>query len=233
MKKSFLGTNPPILELSVIVGVQAESVKLEGGSVTGVWADASHELIEVNSPLLCEWFANWSDTPEKIVAFTKKYGPLHERPMFTDNDKGKAFTFTIQGWRSSQLEIRQLWSLKSPTLRGLPDELAASIKRSLAEGTFVDSGTAVTLVHGEVLQFLPGKATLRMNTLFRLIEMEVCACPREYLKVCRSCGTCFIEPDKRVVYCGKRVCRMQGKNESNKAAWHRNKAKWTTKHKSE
>jgi hypothetical protein len=64
MTKSFLGTNPPILELCVIVGVQAESVTLEGGSVTGVWADASHELIEVNSPL-CEWFANWSDTSKR------------------------------------------------------------------------------------------------------------------------------------------------------------------------
>ncbi|MBI3475213.1 MAG: hypothetical protein HY010_05750 [Acidobacteria bacterium] len=232
MAKSFLGNKPPILEFSVMVGVQSETVTLEQGNVVGRWADNSVDFIDLKSPLLCEKFANWQDTPEGIVAFTKKYGPLLLRPCFRE-ERGHTFSFTVDDWRSCQASIRRLWNLKAPNLDIFPDELAVTLKRSIAEGTFVDSGTAVTVQSDEVLQFYPGKATLRVNTLARLIELEVSACPREYLKVCRFCQTCFIEPDKRVVYCGKRKCRSQGKNESNRIAWHRNKAKWTKKHKSE
>lgn len=197
--------------------------------VVGYWAYPSYELADVNSPLLCERFVNWPETPEKIVAFTRKYGPLLQRPCFTREGKGHAFSFRVDEWRASQVRLKKVWGLKSPFPDFLPDGLAASFRRSLAGRPFVDRGTVVSIQPDERLQFLPGKATLRVNTLFRLMEMEVCACPRAYLKVCRFCGTCFIEPDKRVVYCGKRKCRIQGKNESNRIAWHRNKAKWTKK----
>jgi hypothetical protein len=232
IKNSFLGQNAPILELSVLVGVQPESVKLEGNRITGYWADVSQELVDVNSPPLCERFVNWPETAEKIVAFTRKYGPLLQRPRFTPEGRGCAFSFTLDEWRVNQDRIREQWILGGLTPPGMPDELDTALKHSLAQGTLVDCGTAVTIQQDEILQFLPGKASLRVNTLFRFIQLEVCACPRQHLKVCRFCKTCFVEPDKRVVYCGKLTCRVQGKNESNRVAWHRNKAKWTKKHRS-
>lgn len=232
MTTSFLGTNPPSLELSVLVGVQADSVTLERDRISGYWSSESHELIDVGSRPLCERFVNWADTPERIVAFTKKYGPLIQRPRFTDDGRGCAFSFTLDEWRENQECLRRRWARSVLIPPGLPDELGTSLKQSLREGRLVDSGTAVTIQRDETLQFMPGKAILHVNTLFRFVELEVCACPRECLKICRFCDTCFVERDRRVVYCGKRKCRVQGKNESNRAAWHKNKAKWTRKHKS-
>lgn len=236
MRKSFLMTHPPIMEFSFLGGVKPKSVELVQDTVNGVWADTSHEIIDLKSPLLCEKFANWKDTPERIVEFTKKYGPLRGRPCWDAADHALSFSFTLNEWRANQDAFRNQWNFSSRTPLwahrshenadlGLPPEVSASFRA----GTYVDNGNVESLEPGEKLQFQPGKAILHVNSLLRLMRLQMSACPREYLKVCRFCEECFIEPDKRVVYCGKLLCRKKGKNESNKLAWGKNKAKWASK----
>ena len=231
IKKSFLGNKQPTFVLSVLIGVKSDSVRLRGTNVTGAWADDPWEFIDTRSPLLCERFANWKDTPEGIVAFTRKYGPLHMRPTFDKTGKALQFSFAVDEWRKDQERLRNSWNLRSIVPIGLPDDLRSATQQSLGNGTFTDSGSFVEVERGEFFHFLHGKVTLHVNTLFRLIDLETYATARKHLKVCRFCQTCFIEPDGRVIYCGKLKCRVQGKNESNRDAWHRNKAKWTTKYK--
>jgi hypothetical protein len=56
-------------------------------------------------------FANWPSTPEAVLKFTLKYGPLEEQHSFGADDKGSPFHFELRAWRAKQREFQNEWYL--------------------------------------------------------------------------------------------------------------------------
>src|SRR5689334_9049686 len=76
---------------------------LAGDEVQGRFADRQ-PLVIGDATRFCERFANWRDTPEGVIEFTRRYAPLQ-----VDADPGRSFRFAIADWRKWHRTIQWIW----------------------------------------------------------------------------------------------------------------------------
>lgn len=148
---------------------------------------------------LVEEFANWSDTPDEIVRFTRKYGPLRQikRPG--------QFRFSAKDWRRLQKQIKQLWRSR------IPKHVVLMWPMS---GVKPNPDDEISIIRSEV--------TYRAASLHRFLLLELCSVPRFRLRICKNpeCGNpYFIGRHLRKTYCTT-IC-SQGAQRSWKLRWWR------------
>src|SRR4029077_18048552 len=80
--------------------------RLEGDEIVGRFERTPQPLYGTKRRRVFEEFANWPDTPQDILRFTRRYGPLEER-----SEVGGSFRFRLATWRANQEGFRFLWSL--------------------------------------------------------------------------------------------------------------------------
>jgi hypothetical protein len=103
-----LANSPHRVSFCTLAGVA--EVQCVGDSITGRWAD-SPKTVGGNAVALVTDFANWPTTPEAVLKFTSKYGPLEERRSIGVDDKGRPFQFELRAWRAKQQEFQSEWHL--------------------------------------------------------------------------------------------------------------------------
>jgi len=81
------------------------SASLKGETVAGKWGNGWHRHYNERGTTLAQRFANWAWERERILEFTKRYGPLAHSPYIQPLE----FSFSLESWRQNQWEFRKLW----------------------------------------------------------------------------------------------------------------------------
>jgi hypothetical protein len=204
----FTPNNPKAKSLQAMefcTPIGTEGVRLEGMRVFGRWQS---EL----SPWWGNWgrnrvllqdFVNWPDSPKEIVHFTKSYGPLD-----SDGVEGKDFSFSVQGWQSTQKRFRLMWESRS--------------------GKANVSTTIGGLELPYDLNFHEGKLTFFAKRLEGFLLLELITAPAERLRKCARPGCenpYFVARHLKQTYCSS-VCATWAQAEWKKNWWGEKGSDW-------
>jgi hypothetical protein len=138
--------------------------KLSGDRVCGSLVDG---YVIVSDPaLMAERFANWSATPNGILKFTQKYGPLWSVPL----SKKREYCVDLEGWLQRQRMFRDTWRITSTS--------------SVASD--VDLGRGLKLAEHSFLIFYRLGAELRVKDMMTLIDVCLACVPVNRLRICKA-----------------------------------------------
>src|SRR5580698_1075585 len=93
----------PYLHFCYLAGV--ENVRLDGEWVVGQWKSSFKQFHGPEKSRLIQDFLNWRPVPESVLAFTKKFGPLEERPIAS-----QSFRFSLLTWTTCQRNLQFAWN---------------------------------------------------------------------------------------------------------------------------
>lgn len=175
------------LLLTTLAGVQ--DARLDGDFIVGHWKPKDQSGYITNrhtkrsSPSVVEDFVNVdSASPQEILRFTVKYGPLSPYPESADLD----FQQSLKDWREFQGWLRWLWS----------------------QGRNFGSGSGMT--EGDTVYFNASGRVSRIDlfSLRRFLEFEIISRPYHLRRVCArpGCGTYFIAKRKDTRLCDTPLC---------------------------
>jgi hypothetical protein len=186
------------IRFSTLAGV--ESVYVEGDSITGVWKpDLTWRPPPKKNGIAAEDFANWPDSEKAILRFTKRYGPLEDRPI-----GGKQFRFSIAQWRNDREGIRFLWGIVR--LGGDFGSLGKhenGVYRPHINFEGRDRWS-IPAQEGDHFAYEHGQLVYRTATLLKFLMLDLLSVPREYLRTCKrpNCPAGFFVADhRREDYC--------------------------------
>jgi hypothetical protein len=151
------------------------SARVEGDEVIGRWESYKgmqwiqardqgksekglRRTMLVNPAKLAEDFANFPDSAQKILQFTKKYAPL--KIVF---EVAEEFRFKLAQWRKDQATFRRRWEHQQKS----------------GVGEFERSGK------GEGLAFIGGTLCYTTEILWGFLSLALLAQPRERLRKCK------------------------------------------------
>ena len=178
-------------------------VSRKGTTIVGRWKDVYPGTFRVRTQRVLPRFANWSSEPDRVVRFTKVYGPLTVRAR----GRGRSFSFGLDDWQRAQREFKAMWD-KEIGLRG----------RRYITG---HSGEFET-ERGEEFSLWRGQWSYVTATLYRLLYLELLATPPERLRKCprQDCKTpYFIARHLRERYCSRKCAA--GAQRQSKLRWWR------------
>jgi hypothetical protein len=89
--------------------VGVAKVQVEGENVIGKWRDPLQRYYGEVGKTVAERFANWGWEANQIVEFTRKYGPLTQRPYQRAHGSHE-FSFSLESWTHNQWELLKLWA---------------------------------------------------------------------------------------------------------------------------
>jgi hypothetical protein len=169
--------------------------KLVGDTVRG---KIVNDYVVVADPiLLAERFANWSSTPQAILNFTRKYGPLKSDSIV----KGQ-YTVDRGEWCRWQKSFQDSWRMISPANLPTADSIGVSHHSDLFR--------QIRLSEGSFLRFHHSGAALLVKDMWTLIDVCFCAIPIERLRVCtaRDCAKpYFVAHHLKQTLCGAALCK--------------------------
>jgi hypothetical protein len=145
-------------------------------------------------------FANWRSTPEDVLRFTKKHGPI--TLPFHEWEEDDEFGFQLQDWVDAQKEFRNLWR---------------PIKRMNASFDPED---------GDSFQYVNGRLTYLAASWLRVLRLAVMTTEGKRLKKCANpeCPTPFFIAN----HLSTRYCTMDCANWAQKRVkrewWNSNRA---------
>jgi len=183
-----------------------DSATLTGSEISGKWKKIQPRVISVSTERRLARFANWASTPEKILRFTKTYGPV-TLPVL---GRGRRFSFSVESWQRAQEDFRTLWREQM----GRPGDACRLLGQ---EGSLKTE-------EGEELSLTFGHWSYVTSTVQRLFLLELLATPDQRLRLCpgQGCKTrFFIANHGRDRYCSDR-CRSWAQRFA-KAKWAREK----------
>lgn len=188
-----------VIRFSTLAGV--ESVCIDGDSIAGTWKpDLTWKSPQPGKKgSAAENSANWQDSEKEILRFTKRYGPLEDRPM-----GGKQFRFSIEQWRSDREGIRFLWEIVR--LGGDFGSLG-KFKDGVFRPDFIMDGPnrwSMPAREGDHFAYERGQLVYRTATLLQFLMLDLLSVPRDYLRKCKrpDCPTSFFVADHlREDYC--------------------------------
>lgn len=189
---------------STLAGV--ESASIEGESITGVWKS---ELAWKAQPKKAGWaaedFVNWPDSEKAILQFTKRYGPLDDRPL-----PGKRFQFSIGQWREEQEGIRLLWQI---VCSGGDHISWGKFKDDVWQSHFALEGAdswSIPTQEGDGFAYQRGQLVYRTATMLGFLKLDLLSVPHDYLRRCKrqDCPTrFFVAEHLREDYCSP-ICKQ-------------------------
>jgi hypothetical protein len=188
--------------------IGTENVRIEEGRVKGRWSLKLSVFSGFNNRRLIEDFANWSDTPEEIVRFTRMYGPLD-----SDAVEGNDFEFSVAGWRGTQQRFRLMWESRSG-------------KTNL-------STTFGGLELPYDVNFRAGKLTFFAKRLEGFLLLELITASAEHLRKCErpGCETpYFVARHLKQVYCSPR-CAAWAQSQWKEKWWKDRGSNWLAERK--
>ncbi len=152
-----------------------DRVVLMGAQISGKWEKAYPQLADVKTERLLRRFANWPNTPDGILRFTKTYGPV----TVPVAGRGRRFSFKLESWQRAQEDFRTLW--REQMWR------PGDAYRLLGQ-----AGT-LKAEEGEELSLTFGHWSYVTSTVERLLRLELLATPSRRLRLCpgRGCKTRF------------------------------------------
>jgi hypothetical protein len=178
--------------------------------------DLEKPVVIKNVRLFCEEFANWKDTPDQILHYTRKYAPIDVGPR-----AGSSFRFPIGVWVSCQRIFRTTWRMLAPGGELHSAGMAEREKRfALTKG--------FSLVMGQ------GANSIEAERLWLLLNLCFGSLPLERVRVCPApnCRTpYFVATHLKQTYCGNNDCVEWGKRKLKLEYWNRNKEKLIAKRK--
>ena len=185
------------IHFCVLVG--AINVQCSSGVVTGKQNPKAAFLTGSGRQRSVEDFLNSSVTPEQVVSFTSRYGPLHG---YIDSNP-TAFRFTLEDWRIAQVAMTDFW--ESPW------------------GT-QSKPVNFEVKPGERFFYLGSELYYVCTSIFRFVELQTIACPAERRGICArpGCSQKFVRTDLKEKYCSGR-CSALARCESKLRHWNRNK----------
>lgn len=197
--------------------VKVKDASHDGQVVTVIF---DNEPQQVRNPIsVCEAFLNCR-SPEDIVRFTKRYGPLSLKSGSMLEQAAEigaplenlAVRFTIDEWYSKQYDLKTLWSVKTET------GWAYRVGEDRYSGEPIE----------ERFVFSPKCSQFVFADLYRLIEFFIYMLPAERQRTCSrpDCGKFFYANHLKQTYCGSLECAHWGQLKSKKACWNRNKEKY-------
>jgi len=186
------------IQFSTLAGV--ESAAIEGDSITGIWKpEPAWRCQPKKNGAAAEDFANWSDSENEVLRFTKRYGPLDARPI-----GGRQFRFSIPQWRNDREGIRFLWGMVR-----LGSDFGSLGKNE--DGVFRPqlnfegrNKWSIPTQEGDHFAYQHGQLVYRTATLLRFLMLDLLSVPREYLRTCKrpNCPTAFFVAEHlREDYC--------------------------------
>ena len=154
---------------------------------------------------LLEDFANWEGTPQEILEFTERYGPLTRRA-----EEGKTFSFSLEEWRACQHALRHEWTRISRQFVG-PFRI----------GKRATGSPLIDFENGERIHEASNSLSLVTSTLDRLLRLELYLVPPRRLRICghRDCEhPYFIARHQRRQYCSA-DCSNWAQRRSKRSWW--------------
>jgi hypothetical protein len=189
-------------DLELYTPIGTEGVRADGAHVLGRWQPKLTTFAGFKNRLLVEDFVNWSGTTDEIVHFTRNYGPLNCEAV-----EGKEFQFSIEGWRASQQQLRQMWEARS--------------------GRIAPS----TTLGGELpyqLTFRGRTLIFSANTVEAYLRLELFTATAERLRKCKhpACeAPYFVARHLRQTYCSPK-CVKWSQAKFKKNWWKQNGKDW-------
>jgi hypothetical protein len=189
------------LGICFLAGV--ENVRLDGAHLVGRWKASLERIHGSENVFLIQDFLNWRNEPEDILAFTKKYGPLEDRPK-----AGQSFTFPLTIWISRQRALRFAWN-----------QVRNHGRRISGWDTNDEMGS---------LMYESGRLTYTAQSLWSFISIDLVTYMPERLKLC-MCPACptpfFIARHLRLKFCSEK-CAGWAQGISKKKWWDREGPAW-------
>jgi hypothetical protein len=190
--------------------VKVTDAKLEHGGqeVAGVFGSSGHQVSRPT--VLCEDFLN-ANSPESILRFTKRYGPLFRQYRHSDFPVGLPFRFAVEKWQEFQYDIKSFWGHREADFRFA---VGRNLDAEAVEEDFVISKKGHKFVFAD---------------LSRLILFFVHFLDAEMQRACArpECRKFFFATRLDQTYCGDEECKQWGKRRSKRDTWNRNKEKYT------
>jgi hypothetical protein len=181
------------------LGRGVSGVSLRKNAVHGRWKRQHPKKYPLSSKKMLARYANWSDEPDQIMRFTRRYGPL----TVDCRSRPKTFSFTVGDWRRAQAQFRALWNSEALLGRGVRF-----------------SGTTVDTKAGERFHRYTGRWTYIAATLHRLLCLELFATPINRLRRCvkGDCQRYFVAGHRREKYCSEQ-CKAWGHRQAKLRWW--------------
>ncbi len=200
-----------------------ESVRLEGQDVAGRFKSSLSSLARPKRERLVEEFANWPSGPEDIVRFTKRYGPLEEKPV-----AGISFRFQVDAWLANQEGFRLLWAIvQDGASAGGWGRFAGSAFEPLVQFD-LDGTLRLTVSSDDVWTYPKVGLSYQAATLWRFLIFNLLACPRERLRTCArpECDSrFFVARHLKQSYCTDR-CAAWARKQWKLRWWKEHGPKW-------
>src|SRR5215472_11044757 len=208
-----LGLDTRLVVSQFLTPAKTEDAWLEGDFVVGKFAKDEALIID-NVVRVCEVFANCSDEPKRIVEFTKRYAPPHNRAL-----PGGMFRFSLQEWWNWHREFREDWEDLTP------DKFTPLIREATGVSSLTELQRTLPLGVDEWFQFSPKFVAFKTSYFSRLLKLCFTAIPLERLRVCAApdCQKRYVAHHLKQTFCGSNECRNWGKRKLKLEYWKRNK----------
>jgi len=196
-------------------------------------------IVDTGVRTLTEELTNWSDDPESILRFVRRFG------TFNTPKQGGEFRQSLKNWRATQTAFRQLWWHRSPS-KAIPTPFFSDPeegkefrqrheewKRQPGFGgkilSLPGSGSFTALVHeGEWISSTQGQLLYVVEDLVRFLEFEFSLYPAERLRICERPGCTtpyFAAQHLRQIYCSD-LCAKWGQRQWKKKWWKEHGESW-------
>jgi hypothetical protein len=173
------------------------TAELVGEEVIGRFVDEPKHFRERGNRRLFEDYANWPNSGEEVLRFTKAYGPLQESARPHGD-----FRFPLRRWRVSQRGIQVYWENPNP-------------QASMAFFTSVAGDRGWDYERGIGLRY-------RAANLWEFVHLTLMACPKGRLKKCAR-PECqhpyFVAQHLGQTYCSE-PCSRWAQQQWKKRWWH-------------
>jgi hypothetical protein len=168
--------------------------------IAGDFDSSLTDLIGFGNSQYAVAFANWADTSEEIIRFTREYGPLDRGP-----EPNAAFSFSIEDFRNAQSRFREMW--KGPEgFSNLP----------MKGANVVFSGGTITVHAATLNSFLEFDLLMAPPERIRICKRPGCDHPY------------FIAEHLRRQFCSPE-CAEEGQRSLKRDWWQKSGASWRTK----
>jgi len=199
---------PPVPQAGVVASGGIEHQELDTGPLpplmpgwlVGRWKDHLTPFYGPEQRRLVEDFVNWPREPQRILTFTKAYGPLEVRPK-----PGEDFRYPLAIWILGQKHFRWLWkNLVHFPNWAIPEEQAGD------------------------LAYRSGRLVYTAPNLYMFLYLDLVTCPAERLRVCArpDCANpFFIAHHLRQNYCSQ-ICATWGQRQWKLQWWKEHGKQW-------
>jgi hypothetical protein len=168
----------------------------------GRWKSALERFYGPQTGRLIEHFVNWPSAPESVLLFTKKYGPLDQKPA-----PGDEFRFQLSAWNKRQTGFRSTWR---------------DAKLFTGEWDVSDENGGLTYEDGRLMYKSP--------SLRSFLGLDLMTCPLDRLKICMrpGCPNPYFIAHHRQKFCSQ-ICAGWIQRQWKKKWWDRNGTEWRKK----